>query len=64
LSFLAPHHLRAKAKRVAVVRILKDLGERGAGAVSLASIVVPQNDDNKKNLTLIFCEMRYQNIGY
>jgi len=63
LSFLAPHNLRAKAKRVAVVRILKDLGERGAGAVSLTSILV-QNDDNKKNLTLIFCEMRYQNIGY
>lgn len=40
LSFLAPHHLRAKAKRVVVVRILENLSERGAGVVSLGSIFV------------------------
>jgi hypothetical protein len=62
LSFLAPHHLKAKAKakRVMVDRILKDLGARGADVGSLASIVVPQNDDKKSYL--ISCEMGYQTL--
>ncbi len=64
LSFLALHHhhlkAKAKAKRVVVDRILKELGAHVVAAVSLGSIVVPQNDDKK--LTLIPCEMCYQKL--
>jgi hypothetical protein len=57
------HHLKAKAKakttakakRAGVDRILKELGAHVVAAVSLASIVVPQNDDKKLTYFPVKC---------